>query len=85
MPPIISSSRKLTVSPQPVGVIGTLNCCVFSLYNSGILGTTVSPLYLKDAILFLQGFLLFFSVYISSFCKNTLYACYVFNVIDGFF
>ena len=40
--PIFSSLQKLSVAPQANGVFGILNCCAFSLYNSGILSTTVS-------------------------------------------
>ena len=64
MIPNFSSLQKLTVPPQSDGVTETLNCCAFYLYNSGMLSTTVSLLYLKDAILFLQC--LPFYVYISN-------------------
>ena len=34
---------ELPVPLQAVGVVGTLNCCTFSLYNAGILSTTGDP------------------------------------------
>ena len=48
---------ELSVQTQAAGVGGTLNCCAFSLYPSGILSTTVSFLDIKEAILFVHGFL----------------------------
>ena len=40
--PLFRSLQKLTVLPQADRIVGTLNWCAFSLYNSGILSTTVS-------------------------------------------
>ena len=40
--PLFRSLQKLTVLPQADRVVGILNWCAFSLYNSGILSTTVS-------------------------------------------
>ena len=39
---IFSCLQKLTVPPQADGAVGTPNCCAFSLYNSGIIISTIS-------------------------------------------
>ena len=51
---ILNYLQKLPVPLHAAGIIGTLNLCDFSLYNSGIQSTTVSLWDLKDAILFLH-------------------------------
>ena len=62
-------------------IVGTLNCCAFSLYNSGILSTMI--LDLKGVMLFLQGII--FYVYISNFASILcMYVMYVTSLTDSF-
>ena len=42
MTPIFSSFQKLPAPPQAAEITGSLNCRAFSLYNSGVLSTTVT-------------------------------------------
>ena len=64
---------------QSAGVVGTLNCCAFSLYNFGILNTTVSRLdliYYRFIVPFSDGVQFHY-------LASTLCMCgYVFNVIN---
>ena len=58
---------ELPVPPQAAGIVRTLNCCAFSLYNSDILSTTVSFIFTMSPF-----YCVHFHYFASALCMNVM-------------